>query len=89
MGSRYVEVFECLDEDFLQSKRRAIASSDSSSSASLDVCGALRLRGLPYGARVADIEEFMGAWPVEQVPSCCAVHRCCNHRVQHVSLQLS
>ncbi len=74
IGSRYVEVFECLDDDFSQSKRRALSqpndSRPSSAAASYDTGAVLRLRGLPYGAGVAEVQTFMASWPVQQVKSC-------------------
>ena len=63
----------------MQAKRRAVMHATdtsplplSSSFASHDSGAVLRLRGLPYGAHVADVQEFMAAWPLQQA------------RVQHV-----
>jgi hypothetical protein len=81
IGSRYVEVFECLDDDFSQSKRRALShnpsdprpsslSSSSAAAAAYDTGAALRLRGLPYGAGIAEVQSFMASWPVQQVQAC-------------------
>ncbi len=72
IGTRYIEVFETLEDDFVQAKRRAVThASDaglpsSSSYTSHDSGAVLRLRGLPYGAHVADVQEFMAAWPLQQ-----------------------
>ena len=70
MGSRYIEVFAAQPQDLVKASRKDTFSgngvhqngSSGNGSSGNETAGYVRLRGLPYGCRRQQIEEFFEGW---------------------------
>jgi hypothetical protein len=58
MGSRYIQVFEMSHQDWLNATRGMPAHYDMPIAAASVTCHVIKLKGLPFSARQADIVNF-------------------------------
>lgn len=83
IGSRYIEVFAAQPQDLVRASRKDTfsgngvhqngSSGDGNSgdgTSGDEAAGYVRLRGLPYGCRRQQIEEFFEGWFLNEQKSC-------------------